>query len=121
MDVRIRRTDLPKKTNSLFIHEWFLIVNRLLKSIYQKGMRRKIVLWQKQIGSARNLATAKKEAALIHAEGEAEAAKIYNEAFSKDPEFYQLYRTLESYKKTIGDDTVIILPSDSPYAKVLSG
>ena len=34
------------------------------------------------------LATAKKEAAIIHAEGEAEAAKIYNDAFSKDPEFY---------------------------------
>lgn len=67
------------------------------------------------------ISTAKKEAALIIAEGEAEAARIYNEAFSKDPEFYQLYRTLETYKKTIGDDTVIIIPSNSPYAKILSG
>ena len=67
------------------------------------------------------IATARKEAALIQAEGESQAAKIYNESFSKDPEFYELYRSLESYKKTIGDDTVIILPSDSPYADILSG
>ncbi|MER2088859.1 MAG: protease modulator HflC, partial [Sporosarcina sp.] len=67
------------------------------------------------------LATAKKEAAIIHAEGESAAAKIYNDAFSKDPEFYNLYRTLQSYKKTIGDDTMIIIPADSPYAKVLTG
>ena len=50
-----------------------------------------------------------------------DTAKIYNNAFSKDPEFYSLYRTLESYKKTIGEDTMIILPSDSPYAKLLQG
>ena len=68
-----------------------------------------------------NVATAKKEAAVIHAEGESEAAKIYNDTFSKDPEFYNLYRTLQSYSKTIGEDTMIIFPADSPYAKVLTG
>lgn len=67
------------------------------------------------------LAKASKEAALIQAEGEAEAAKIYNKSFSQDPEFYSLYRTLESYKKTVGEDTVIILPATSPYANILSG
>ena len=66
------------------------------------------------------LAKASKEAALIQAEGEAEA-KIYNKSFSQDPEFYSLYRTLESYKKTVGEDTVIILPATSPYANILSG
>src|SRR5690606_32075990 len=67
------------------------------------------------------LSKAEADADEIRAEGEGEAAKIYNEAFSKDPEFYNLYRTLETYKKVIGDDTVIIIPSDSPYAKILMG
>lgn len=67
------------------------------------------------------IATANKNAAVIRAEGEAQAAEIYNNAYSKDPEFYSLFRTLESYKKTIGDETVIIIPADSPYAKLLSG
>ena len=40
------------------------------------------------------LATAKKEAALIKADGDAEAAKIYNDSFSKDPEFYSLVQNV---------------------------
>ena len=67
------------------------------------------------------LSTAEADAEVIRAEGEGEAAQIYNQSFSKDPDFYQLYRTLESYKKTVGEQSVIILPSDSPYAKLLMG
>jgi len=67
------------------------------------------------------ISKAKADAEVIRSEGEGEAAQIYNEAFSKDPEFYRLFRTLESYKKTINDQTVIILPSNSPYARLLQG
>jgi membrane protease subunit HflC len=67
------------------------------------------------------LAKAKADAEKIRGEGEGQAAKIYNEAFSKDEEFYSLFRTLESYKQTINGDTVIVLPSDSPYARLLMG
>lgn len=122
VDVRIRRIELPvDNEQSVFTH---MISER--QSIAQKYLsegdadkRRIEAKTDQEVQEL--LATAKKEASLIQAEGESEAAKIYNEAFSKDPEFYSLYRTLESYKKTIGDDTVIIIPSDSPYARVLSG
>ncbi|MED4164597.1 protease modulator HflC, partial [Halalkalibacterium halodurans] len=67
------------------------------------------------------LAKAKADAEEIIGAGEAEAAEIYNESFGRDPEFYQLYRTLLSYEKTIGDQTVIVLPADSPYARILMG
>jgi modulator of FtsH protease HflC len=55
----------------------------------------------------------------IHAVGE--AARIYHQAFSRDPEFYSMFRTLASYKKTMNDQTVVVLPSDSPYAHMLMG
>ncbi|KOS67667.1 tail fiber protein [Lysinibacillus contaminans] len=122
VDVRIRRIDLPAENEqSVFTN---MVSER--ESIAQKYLsegdaekRRTEAQTDKEVQEL--LATANKEAALIQADGEAEAAKIYNNAFSKDPEFYSLYRTLESYKKTIGEDTVIILPSTSPYAKILSG
>ncbi|GAE92998.1 HflC protein [Gracilibacillus boraciitolerans JCM 21714] len=51
-----------------------------------------------------------------------EAAEMYNKAFEQDTEFYQLYRTLESYKKTVdGGETTIIIPQGSPYADILLG
>ncbi len=67
------------------------------------------------------LAEADAKGKQIQAEGETEAARIYNEAYSSDPEFYTFYRTLESYKTTLNNKPVIILPIDSPYAKLLMG
>ena len=54
------------------------------------------------------IATANADADEVISEGEAEAARIYNDAFGQDEEFYQLYRTLESYKKTIDGETVLV-------------
>ena len=122
VDVRIRRTDLPEENEqsvyTRMISERESIAQRYL-SEGDADKNRIVAQTDREVKEL--LTTADKEAAVIRAEGEAEAAQIYNAAFSRDPEFYGLYRTLESYKKTIGEDTVIILPSDSPYARVLSG
>lgn len=67
------------------------------------------------------IARAKAEAELIVASGEGEAAKIYNDIYSQDSEFFKLYTTLESYKKTVNGETVILLPIESPYLKYLMG
>jgi len=67
------------------------------------------------------LAKAEADAKMIIAEGEQEAARIYNEAYGKDPEFYNLYRTLQSYVKTFEGKPVIMMPIDSPYARILLG
>lgn len=67
------------------------------------------------------IAKANSEAEFIIAEGEKEAAKIYNDIYGGNPEFFRLYTTLDSYKTTIGDETVILLPINSPYLKYLTG
>lgn len=67
------------------------------------------------------IAKAKSEAELIVAKGEGEAAKTYNDIYGKDNEFFKLYTTLESYKKTINGETVILMPINSPYLKHISG
>ncbi len=122
VDVRIRRTDLPSD-NEQSVYRRMISERESQSQFYlSEGdayKRREEAKTNQEVQE--KLAGAKRQAAEIIAEGEAEAAKIYNDAFSKDPEFYSLYRTLESYKKTIGEDTMIILPSDSPYAKLLQG
>ncbi|TKI72183.1 protease modulator HflC [Lysinibacillus mangiferihumi] len=122
VDVRIRRTDLPAE-NEQSVFTRMVSERQSTAQLYlsQGDADKRRIEAQTDKEVQEMLAKANKEAALIQAEGEAEAAKIYNSSFSKDPEFYSLYRTLESYKKTVGEDTVIILPSTSPYAKVLSG
>jgi membrane protease subunit HflC len=121
-DVRIKRTDLPPENEqSVFtrmISERESTAQQYL-SMGDAEKNRMIANTDKEVTEL--LAKAKADAEAIRAEGEGQAAKVYNEAFSRDKEFYELYRTLESYKKTINGETVIIIPSDSPYAKILSG
>lgn len=52
---------------------------------------------------------------------DAEALEIYANAFSKDPAFYEYWRTLKSYEKTIDEDTVIYMDKNNDYLKFFRG
>jgi membrane protease subunit HflC len=65
------------------------------------------------------LSVAYKQAETIKGQGDAESTRIYGQAYSKNPSFYKLLRTLESYKKVLDDKTTAILSSDSELLRVL--
>ncbi|MET0785437.1 MAG: protease modulator HflC [Paenisporosarcina sp.] len=122
IDVRMKRTDLPPENEQSVYTRMISERQSIAQKYLSEGDADKRTIESETDRKVQEMiAKAQKEASIISAEGESEAAKIFNKSFSKDPEFYALYRTLESYKKTIGDDTMIILPSDSPYAKILTG
>lgn len=60
-----------------------------------------------------------REVQVILGEGEAEAARIYSEAFRRDPEFYQFWRTLESYDEILDEKSILVLSEDSELFKYL--
>jgi len=62
---------------------------------------------------------ARRRAEVVRGEADAEATRIYNEAFAGDPEFYALLRTLESYPRTLGEKTELILSTETEYFRVL--
>ncbi|NBI31049.1 protease modulator HflC [Chengkuizengella marina] len=122
VDVRIKRTDLPNENKeSVFkrmISDRRAIAARYLSEgdeEYRKITSNADRLAKELIAEAQ--ATSKK----IIAEGEQEAASIYNAAYGKDAEFYNLYRTLESYITTFQGEPIIMLPITSPYAQILLG
>ena len=53
-------------------------------------------------------------------EADAEAIKIYADAYGKDPEFYSFTKTLETYEKTIDENTRLYLSTDSDYYKYIN-
>jgi membrane protease subunit HflC len=65
------------------------------------------------------LAEADAEAEKTRGEAEAEAIRIYTEAHQKDPEFYELVRTLEAYEKFLDEKTTVLLSADSDLLKYL--
>ena len=55
----------------------------------------------------------------IRGQGDAEATRIYGEAYGADPEFYAFSRTLEAYKEGSKANSVMILTTDSDYYRYL--
>ncbi|MFC5712750.1 protease modulator HflC [Thalassorhabdus alkalitolerans] len=121
-DVRMKRTDLPED-NELAIHRRMISERESTAQEYlsQGDAEANRIRANTDREVQEIISTAEADASEIIGEGEAEAARVYNAAFGRDTEFYELYRTLESYRTTIEDETVITLPADSPYARILMG
>jgi membrane protease subunit HflC len=62
---------------------------------------------------------ANRKAQEVKGKADAEAAKIFADAYNKDPEFYAFSKTLESYRGTMGNNTKLVLSSDSDFYKYL--
>ena len=62
---------------------------------------------------SRILSEAYREAETIKGEAEGEAARIYSDAYGRDPEFYSFWRSLEVYRRTLHENTSLIISSDS--------
>ena len=69
------------------------------------------------------IANAYRDAQKVKGEGDAEAARIYAEAFGRDPQFAQFYRSLDAYKASFSkkSDVMVLDPSSSDFFKVFRG
>ena len=69
------------------------------------------------------IANAYRDAQKIKGEGDAEAARIYAEAFGRDPQFAQFYRSLEAYKASFNkkSDVIVVDPSTTEFFKAFRG
>ncbi|MBI3101955.1 MAG: protease modulator HflC [Burkholderiales bacterium] len=69
------------------------------------------------------IANAYRDAQKVKGEGDAEAAKLYAEAFGKDPQFAQFYRSLDAYKASLSKkgDVMVLDPSMSDFFKAYRG
>lgn len=66
--------------------------------------------------AAQVLADAQRQADKIRGEGDAKAAQIYARAYSRDPEFFRFYRSLDAYRKALGSGGgVLVLRPDSEF------
>jgi len=63
------------------------------------------------------ISTANREAEEIKGKADAEASKIYADAYNQDPEFYSFTKSMESYKAAVGQNTNLIISSDSEFYK----
>jgi len=121
IDVRIRRVDLPQENEASIYARMEAERKRQANKFRSEGEEE-----AQKIRAATDrdktviLAEAYKTAEQIRGEGEAEALDIYATSFSKDPDFYEFLRTLETYEKVIDKKTTLVLPGDSKLFKALT-
>lgn len=120
-DVRIMRADLPKENSSAIYKRMQTERELEAKQIRAEGEEesRKIMAdTDKEV--AVMIAEAKKKADILKGEGESETAKMINESFGKDVEFYNFYKSMQIYKEIINkDNTNFIITPDNEFFKEL--
>ena len=78
----------------------------------------------RQAQAATIRAAGQRDAQIIQAEASAQAARIYADAYGKDPKFYDFYRAMQSYRQTFlkGEgQSAMVLSDDSEYFRQFKG
>jgi len=119
VDVRIMRADLPEDISQATYERMRKNFTKEAQKFRAEGEEKAL---QIRSTSERQrteiLAQASKEAETLRGEGDGKAARIYADSFGKDPEFFEFYRTMQAYRKTLNKDTTtLILSPDSEFLK----
>lgn len=115
VDVRIKRTDLPAENQRAIFDRMRAERERQATQYRSEGSEESTkIRSEADKERALILAEANKKSQVLRGEGDAEAARIYADAFSKSPEFFSFQRGLEALRKSLGENTRMVLTPDSP-------
>ncbi len=122
VDVRIKRSDLPPDISQS-------TYERMRKNFTKEAQRFRAEGEEKAIeirsGAERErtelIADAKRKAETVRGEGDGEAARIYADAFGKDPEFFRFYRSMRAYREALSkEDTTVVISPNSGFLRELN-
>lgn len=118
VDVRIKRTDLPPENERAIFGRMQAERERQAKEYRAEGQRESDGI-KAQADKERSviLAEARKQSEIIRGEADGKATAIYADALQQDPQFYELLRSLEAYRKSLKGETKVIMTPDSPFLK----
>lgn len=119
LDVRIVRADLPKENSEAIFKRMFADRNKEAREYRAQGKEQAQILVSKaQKESTVIVANAERDAQIIRGEGDAIAAKTFADAFNRDPEFFNFYRSMQAYRKSISkDNTRMVVSPNSDFMK----
>ena len=126
LDVRVKQINLPVKVSNSIYQRMRTERQEVAKAHRSEG-REKAEIIRADVDAKITvmLAEAEREAQTLRGQGDAQAAKLYADAFNKKPEFFAFVRSLEAYKNSFNskNDIMIIQPDSEffKYMKSISG
>ncbi len=117
IDVRLKRVDYADEIRDSVFRDMESERNVLVQKRESTG--RKVAEEIRAKADATRVVTiadAERESNILRGEGDAEATRIYAQAYGKDAEFYGLYRSLEAYKNTFNNNgDIMVIEPDSEF------
>jgi membrane protease subunit HflC len=122
LDVRISRADLPVENSAAIYARMRSDREKEAKKIRAEGFEEgQIITSTANKEKTIILAEANKQAMQLQGHGDAEATRIFANAFKVDPEFYNFYRSLEAYKKSLNKkDTTLYLSGNDGFLRLFN-
>ncbi len=119
-DVRINRTDLPIETLDSVYARMSTERERLAKKNRSEGEEQARRIRAEANRDARVIvANATRDAEIARGQGDAEASRIYAQAYGEDPDFYAFVRSLEAYRRSIDANTTLVISPRSEFFRYL--
>jgi len=121
MDVRIKQINLPTEVSDAIYNRMRAEREAVARSQRSQGQEEAEKL---RAGAdyevTRTLAEAQRTALITRGEGDAEAAKLFADAFSQDPDFYAFIRSLRAYENSFkSTQDVMVLSPDSDFFRFM--
>lgn len=117
-DVRIKSIDLPQEVSANVYSRMRTKREQYATELRADGKAQAEAIQADADGKATVVIAQKQmEAANLRALGNAEAAKIYAQAYQQDPGFYNFYRSLEAYRNSFGKSDFLVLSPDNQFFK----
>ena len=122
-DVRIRRADLPEENTQAILNRMQSERERVAREARAEGAE---VAARVRAGADRErtvlLAEAQAQSDILRGRGEQEAIAIFANAFQRDPEFFQFWRTMQAYREAFSEgDTRLLLSPESDFFRFFRG
>jgi len=117
VDVRIRRADLPSQNSQAIFERMKSQREQAAKKIRSEGAEAaQRIRAEADKDRTVILAEARKKGEILRGEGDAKSIDIYAEAFGRDVDFFDFYRSMQAYRKALGGDgTTMVLSPDSEF------
>lgn len=120
IDVRLNRVELPRAAEPAAYKQMREQRKATSREIRAVGERRAREIRANADRDARlTVAEARARSEIARGEGDAEATRIYAEAYNQDPEFYAFVRSLEAYRATLKEHTTLVLPPNHEFFRFL--
>jgi membrane protease subunit HflC len=121
VDVRVQSISLPDEVSTRVYESMKQNFTKIATRLRAEGQSASVrIRASAERERTEILANAEKDALRVHGEGDAEATGIYARAYSKNPEFYGFYRSLQAYDRSLGKDgDLLVVTPDGEFFKYL--